>query len=287
LSTRWWLIVFHVQLRVDGQVEVKLGNTSVVVVPLERLTRLQDGMDNAMSDMWGDQYSDGYGYDGDDDEDIEVQYETGGEGAWERYNGDLETGDEWEDEEEAEEDRHSETADFSSKAETIVDLDPGVHNDDGMDVDLPAVLPAMEPPSLDASMLPVPSIVESSSGPSSGVRLPTEVDLASRRARDISMDDEDTSWQRFAILPQAPADHAFYASKHAQTTKTFMTRLNKEYRVLKSSLPGQSMVVFLSSLRLLIVPILESILVRVYEDRADLLRCLIIGPENTPYENAV
>ena len=25
---------------------------------------------------------------------------------------------------------------------------------------------------------------------------------------------------------------------------------------------------------------------RAYEDRADLLRCLIIGPENTPYEDA-
>ena len=31
---------------------------------------------------------------------------------------------------------------------------------------------------------------------------------------------------------------------------------------------------------------LDSILVRTYEDRSDLLRSLIIGPENTPYENA-
>lgn len=30
----------------------------------------------------------------------------------------------------------------------------------------------------------------------------------------------------------------------------------------------------------------DSILVRTYEDRSDLLRSLIIGPENTPYENA-
>lgn len=33
-------------------------------------------------------------------------------------------------------------------------------------------------------------------------------------------------------------------------------------------------------------PSLETILVRAYEDRSDLLRCLIIGPENTPYEDA-
>lgn len=31
---------------------------------------------------------------------------------------------------------------------------------------------------------------------------------------------------------------------------------------------------------------IESILVRAYEDRSDLLRSLIIGPENTPYEDA-
>lgn len=30
----------------------------------------------------------------------------------------------------------------------------------------------------------------------------------------------------------------------------------------------------------------ESIAVRAYEDRTDLLRSLIIGPENTPYEDA-
>ena len=30
----------------------------------------------------------------------------------------------------------------------------------------------------------------------------------------------------------------------------------------------------------------ESIIVRTYEDRTDLLRSLIVGPENTPYEDA-
>jgi ubiquitin-conjugating enzyme E2 O len=31
---------------------------------------------------------------------------------------------------------------------------------------------------------------------------------------------------------------------------------------------------------------IDNILVRAYEDRTDLLRSLIIGPENTPYEDA-
>lgn len=30
----------------------------------------------------------------------------------------------------------------------------------------------------------------------------------------------------------------------------------------------------------------DTIVVRAFEDRLDLLRCLIIGPENTPYEDA-
>src|SRR5205085_1059048 len=65
----------------------------------------------------------------------------------------------------------------------------------------------------------------------------------------------------------APPDHAFYSSTPAQHSKFFLTRLSREYRVLASSLP-------------------ESIIVRTYEDRADLLRSLIVGPENTPYEDA-
>jgi ubiquitin-conjugating enzyme E2 O len=59
------------------------------------------------------------------------------------------------------------------------------------------------------------------------------------------MEDEDGPWQRFLVLPEAPVDHAFYSSAHAQTTKAFMSRLNKEYRVLKSTLPGMLTLTFL------------------------------------------
>lgn len=46
-----------------------------------------------------------------------------------------------------------------------------------------------------------------------------------------------------------------------------MSRIAKEHAVLASSLP-------------------PNILVRAYEDRSDLLRCLIIGPIGTPFANA-
>ncbi|KAG8834341.1 hypothetical protein FRC17_009109 [Serendipita sp. 399] len=85
-----------------------------------------------------------------------------------------------------------------------------------------------------------------------------------------AVDQEEESgvqWNRFEVLPQAPVDHAFYSVEPVQPSKSFMARLAKEYRALESSLP-------------------DSILVRTYEDRADLLRSLIIGPSNTPYEDA-
>ncbi|KAH9082216.1 hypothetical protein EDB83DRAFT_2503321 [Lactarius deliciosus] len=71
--------------------------------------------------------------------------------------------------------------------------------------------------------------------------------------------DRESHWKRFEVLPEAPRDHAFFNSTPSQPSRNFLTRLQKEYRALSSSLP-------------------ESII--------DLLRSLIIGPENTPYEDA-
>ncbi|KAF8203179.1 hypothetical protein BJ912DRAFT_943109 [Pholiota molesta] len=71
-----------------------------------------------------------------------------------------------------------------------------------------------------------------------------------------------------SILSSAPVDHAFYSSSPAQPSKAFLGRLNKEYRHSR------------------VVCLVDSIIVRAYEDRTDLLRSLIIGPENTPYQDA-
>jgi len=49
-------------------------------------------------------------------------------------------------------------------------------------------------------------------------------------------------WKKFSFLPSVPPDHAFFDTPVAQPSKAFMTRLNKEYRVLGSSLPGMSLV---------------------------------------------
>jgi ubiquitin-conjugating enzyme E2 O len=46
-------------------------------------------------------------------------------------------------------------------------------------------------------------------------------------------------WTKFAIVPSAPVDHAYYSTPPGQHPKTFMTRMAKEYRILQSSLPGR------------------------------------------------
>ncbi|KAF8338031.1 uncharacterized protein EI90DRAFT_3118487 [Cantharellus anzutake] len=75
-------------------------------------------------------------------------------------------------------------------------------------------------------------------------------------------------WKSFDVLPSAPSDHHFYSQPPTSPpSRSFSQRLNKEYRVLSTSLPSD-------------------IIIRTYEDRADLLRSLIIGSHNTPYEDA-
>ncbi|SPO20472.1 uncharacterized protein UTRI_00872_B [Ustilago trichophora] len=77
-----------------------------------------------------------------------------------------------------------------------------------------------------------------------------------------------TEWSQFSVLESAPTSHYFYNKPLAtQPSATFFKRLQKEMKVLQTSLP-------------------DTILVRAYEDRSDLVRVLIIGSEGTPYENA-
>lgn len=73
---------------------------------------------------------------------------------------------------------------------------------------------------------------------------------------------------RFAILDgDVPTDHAFSSQPATPLDPAFLRRINKEHKILSTSLP-------------------DGILVRSWESRMDLLRVLIIGPLNTPYELA-
>lgn len=73
---------------------------------------------------------------------------------------------------------------------------------------------------------------------------------------------------RFAVLDsEVPTDHAFGSQPATPLDTAILRRINKEHKILSTSLP-------------------DGILVRSWESRMDLLRVLIIGPLNTPYELA-
>lgn len=75
------------------------------------------------------------------------------------------------------------------------------------------------------------------------------------------------NWSRFLVLDHAPPDHHYQSQRLTSPTKEWSTHVKKEHAILSASLP-------------------PNILVRAYEDRLDLLRCLIIGPAGTPFANA-
>ena len=71
---------------------------------------------------------------------------------------------------------------------------------------------------------------------------------------------------RFEILDKLPPQDQYNHAEIPTNHSTFLKRIAKEHRILSSSLPD------------------GEIYVRTYESRLDLLRCLIIGPADTPYE---
>ncbi len=72
---------------------------------------------------------------------------------------------------------------------------------------------------------------------------------------------------QFLVLEEEPPADQF-GLHSVPTTGTPLKRIMKEHNILASSLPE------------------GEIYVRTYESRLDLMRCLIIGPRDTPYENA-
>lgn len=247
-EVRWFGEVMN--LTTTGQIEVVLPRGEKVQVPLERVTLLNnEGLDELGA--WPEDnlsMSDGSSYASTEVME-EVLYPDG-----DHPEGEEEV-DGWETEgSEGDEDEEMQTA----EAEWGDEEEEGV-KDEEMNVPggpIPATPspPEPQPPSTAVSPPPPPA------GPST---------VASGGSILDTLDESNSPWHRFEILSSAPADHAYYAQKTsaARPPKAFMTRLAKEYKVLASSLPN-------------------TILVRAYEDRSDLLRCLIIGPQNTPYEDA-
>jgi ubiquitin-conjugating enzyme E2 O len=88
------------------------------------------------------------------------------------------------------------------------------------------------------------------------------------------------------MLDEAPAEHHFFDQERPAANKAYMNRVQKEHRALMSSLPGMHHAPVLVFDSLDQADEAENILVRAYEDRLDLLRVLIFGPDGTPYNDA-
>ncbi|KAJ7487432.1 hypothetical protein B0H11DRAFT_2013304 [Mycena galericulata] len=244
-------------INLDGTVELTHPNGAVRSYPLQRLTKLYDGIDQLEDDMW-DEMSEGHP----EENSLWPINEEGG--VWEPDG--SESGDDW-----ASHGSNSLEGGVEGNEDDVPKL-----NDDRRAWPGAALGPLDVIPLLEAAIYP-------STTPRSEVGVGTPIphegeqspcpDVPRNTSDDPPLDDLDsdedpeTPWKRFEVLPSAPQDHAYYNSAPAQPSKSFLGRLTREYRVLASSLP-------------------DSILVRAYEDRTDLLRSLIIGPENTPYEDA-
>lgn len=189
---------------------------TVATYPLERLTRLHDGIEQLEDDIW-DAESEGYhsySEDGDWDMDAEEQSHIPLVDAWDvSSTGGIQGEDD---------------ADFE-------DLEDDDEDAELMEVDRELWSPEAEMPVPDAneSDLPdIPGFKESTQEVTSGVATPMVED-------SVAQSEEEAHWNRFEILPSAPPDHAFYSSAPAQPSKTFLGRLSREYRILRSSLPGR------------------------------------------------
>jgi len=278
--------------RMDGVVEVRIPCGRVVETTIDRLTLLSDGFADDEGG-WGEEMSGS-----------EEEYMLDGEGQpgpWTTEAGDavdVEERDEWEDMDLDGDDTDS-GDDDSAGSDTADDEHDEIVVDDDDDGDGTAGTIAGQQRSEgeqggheSAAAAPAPSkslsrsdsirgngktepngqgpagaSATSSAGPEHERNVTAGGGMPHVPSAGVNMPQDDPRWNRFEILEEAPPDHAFIREALAQPSKSFFGRIQKEFKILQSSLP-------------------DSILVRTYEDRTDLLRVLIIGSENTPYEDA-
>ncbi|KAI0036624.1 hypothetical protein K488DRAFT_67467 [Vararia minispora EC-137] len=237
-------------LHLDGNVEVTLPNGTVKVYPLARLTRLYDTLEQ-LEDILDD------GMSVQDEDGIEEIMDE--DGNWHMHHPGSD-GEDWEDEDG--DDPMDVDGDWPE--EKAPSTPPDVKPPDGWwEEDTPETTAAS--PSPDSTVSSRPPTAAYSSSPDTSKEAPSA--LGNGDTDHVIDEDADSPWKRFEVLPEAPPDHAFHGTPINQPSRQFLARLQKEYRALTSSLP-------------------DTILVRAYEDRSDLLRSLIVGPENTPYEDA-
>lgn len=190
---------------------------AVSVYPLERLTRLYDGMEQLDDDAWGD---------GDAQEQYHMPHHDGE--AWS-----VRQGDSWE---------------TVPVAEDWEDFDENEYSGSEADSD--------EPMEIDADQWGESGSIDTSDALSDGsadalaepITLDSGADSPQRSQKETQLNEATTSnneedagkfvWKQFDILASTPPDHAFFTSQPVSPSKSFLGRISKEYRVLANSLPG-------------------------------------------------
>lgn len=214
-------------------------DSSTASYPLQRLTKLHDGLEQLEDDAWDEEMSEGpHPY---DDEEM---WEMSEDGVWRPHVHEDEDGD-WEDTETEDDSMDvEEESEVDAMAMDISDYSNYFESAPAGPVDF-SDLPPLETTSLMPQPLtpppstpPRPANLSSASTPAQLRPPPVTPGAGSSSSRTES--DDGSSWKRFDILPNAPVDHAFYSSVPAQHSRQFLARLTKEYRALSNSLPGKT-----------------------------------------------
>ncbi|CAI0409124.1 unnamed protein product [Linum tenue] len=94
-------------------------------------------------------------------------------------------------------------------------------------------------------------------------------------------------FKHFDIV-EGHSDHQFQSSSSKQTEKKWAKRIQDEWKILEKDLPGKLHTVFFLSASTNSVSVsFETIYVRAYESRMDLMRAVIVGADGTPYHDGL
>lgn len=222
--------------------EVTLPNGAVAKYPLERLTRLYDTLEQ-LEDLWGEgSAQDDQEHDHDHDHETEV-WAMDEDGIWQAQPN-SDDNDEWE--ETDEEDDYVMEVEPDAQIEDIHAPENEVHTS-WWDHIVPTMTADPADQQDTASVSQVPSSTLRSSSPDVPRDATEKEDVLVDEAgiNGVEDGDRESHWKRFEVVPEAPRDHAFFNSTPSQPSRNFLTRLQKEYRALSSSLPGQSHLFFL------------------------------------------
>jgi ubiquitin-conjugating enzyme E2 O len=206
-------------------VSVMHPGSVVVTYPLERLTKLHDGLEQLQEVWWDDSYGE------------EEVWSMGPDGSWQPQPPHFADGDEWE-EMSDEDDNFMVTYDDTEPVE-----DTPTTNSPALET-LPSSLmqiidsntPKDSPFDDDDDDSADSNMHDGPATPLSPTDVPNDATVDATVADDSH--NEAPAPPQFDVLPSAPRDHAFYDSPPVQMSGPFLVRVTREYRVLQNCLPG-------------------------------------------------